>query len=58
MRKGPPKRTILSSTKFLNPLRSKLLGQKSPEIRKKVAIKYPWFANMKKLAKMLNEGSC
>ena len=31
MTKGPPKRTILSSTNFLNPLRSKLLGQKYPE---------------------------
>ena len=41
MMKGPPKRTILSSTKIRNPFLSKLLGQKSPEIRNKAPIKYP-----------------
>ena len=56
MTKGPPKRTILSSTNFLNPLRSKLLGQKYPETKKNVDIKYIWLQFWKKAATMVNDG--
>lgn len=55
MAKGPPSRRILPKTNALNPLLSRLAGQKIPETRKKSDMKYIWSTACRALEKTPKE---